>query len=466
MANETKRYAVPFAESGTTEDVPDQSVGGNVSFETGYGSDYELAQGNPNRKRIPRGAHNELLKGITENLKQNQEQNYPTWIEDALNNGTVNPFPYDQGIVVSHNGNNWVSLEDSNTEEPSASAKHWAPFSGVNFQVDPLTTINGFFRIGMAKEPGVPLPNGANIAPNAPFALKWRAGAQGCDGVVITDSGISWNITNPDHSIVTEKELSAGTEITSADQLTAYVIGDDGAKHYIKDGENSVSISVAGGVATFEFKSGIFAALGITTIKQAFGQFQVGVVGELSNGEVRVKLSDITGLLSLDSSNDLNDISLNSGLAFDIYSSSNIPANAPENKSGSAICYGNNQIYTTVGGNVYMRAFSSGSWRPWSKQTTAEANGNNRIKFEIANGVTVMICIATATITGFQTITWPESFSSIWSANATFSGTSSGGVKVCSHASPTNSGIQARVFDSTTGFNETGLVRAWAIGLV
>jgi len=124
MANENQYYKTPFANSGTRENVPDTSVGGNVGFDTGYGPDYELAQGDPNRKRIPRGAHNELLYGLTKNTKQWQENNFPTWIED---DGTGNPFSYDKDVIVSRSGAYWISTEGTNTDEPGVGAK-WEEF--------------------------------------------------------------------------------------------------------------------------------------------------------------------------------------------------------------------------------------------------------------------------------------------------------------------------------------------------
>lgn len=124
MANENQYYKTPFANSGTRETVPDDSVGGNVGYDTGYGPDYELAQGDPNRKRIPRGAHNELLYGVTKNVKQWQESNFPTWIED---DGTGSPFSYAKDAIVRRISKNWISTVDANTDEPGVGAK-WSEF--------------------------------------------------------------------------------------------------------------------------------------------------------------------------------------------------------------------------------------------------------------------------------------------------------------------------------------------------
>lgn len=124
MANETKYFKTPFAESGTRTEVPNASVGGAVGFDTGFGSDYELPQGSAGRKRIERDKYNGLHHSITKNLKQWQEKLYPTWIED---DGAGVPFAYPQGMVVNHAGSNWASNEDDNQEEPGVGAK-WDVF--------------------------------------------------------------------------------------------------------------------------------------------------------------------------------------------------------------------------------------------------------------------------------------------------------------------------------------------------
>lgn len=135
MANETQYYKFPFAENGNREDVPDESISGNVSFETGYGPDYELAQGDPNRKRIPRTAYNEVLNGVTKNIKQWQENTFPTWVED---NGDGVAFTYSKGPILNHNGDIWVSLEDGNDDEPTSASDKWLLFDPSLFDIDPI----------------------------------------------------------------------------------------------------------------------------------------------------------------------------------------------------------------------------------------------------------------------------------------------------------------------------------------
>ena len=124
MANQNRYYRTPFAESGNKAEVPNVSVGGAVAYDTGFGPDYELPQGTVNRKRIERDLYNGMHNGITKNLKQWQENLYPTWIED---DGTGAAFAYDEGMIVNHDGDNWISNEAANQEEPGSGSK-WAAY--------------------------------------------------------------------------------------------------------------------------------------------------------------------------------------------------------------------------------------------------------------------------------------------------------------------------------------------------
>lgn len=126
MANETRYFKTPFAESGTRTEVPNTSVGGAVGFDTGFGSDYELPQGSAGRKRIERDKYNGLHHSITKNLKQWQENLYPTWIED---DGTGVAYAYSVGMIVNHSGQGWISNEAANQEEPGTGTK-WSNLSG------------------------------------------------------------------------------------------------------------------------------------------------------------------------------------------------------------------------------------------------------------------------------------------------------------------------------------------------
>ena len=120
MANETRYYKTPFGQNGNKTEVPDVSVGGAVGYDTGFGPDYDLPQDAVGRKRIERDKYNGVMNSVTGNLKQWQENLYPTWIED---NGDAVPFSYSEGMIVSLAGVNYISLENANQEEPGTGSK-------------------------------------------------------------------------------------------------------------------------------------------------------------------------------------------------------------------------------------------------------------------------------------------------------------------------------------------------------
>ena len=140
MANENRYYKTAFAESGDKAEVPDVSTGGAVGYDTGFGSDYALPKGAATRKRIERNLFNGFNFGVTKNLKQWQEGLYPTWIED---NGTGVAFSYPIGMVVAHAGQNWISNEAANQEEPGTGSKWIVKFSSVN----DLSVIHAFATV-------------------------------------------------------------------------------------------------------------------------------------------------------------------------------------------------------------------------------------------------------------------------------------------------------------------------------
>lgn len=131
MANEKKYFSHAFAENGNTEDIPDQASGGLVDLESGFGPDYEKLEGVAGRKLIGRTVFNGVMKDTTENIKQWQEKLYPTWIEDA---GAGVPFSYSAGVIVNHNGQNWIA-DVANVTEPGIGSQ-WSEYKPGNLSVN------------------------------------------------------------------------------------------------------------------------------------------------------------------------------------------------------------------------------------------------------------------------------------------------------------------------------------------
>jgi len=119
-----KFFLFPFAEDGDKTAIPDDTQpSGSVSYETGFGIDYQkdLAT-DPTAKPIPRNQFNQLMFDVTNALRQYQTLGVPDFITNADNGGV--DFPYDIYARVRYDdGVNgfqlYESLETANVALPS-----------------------------------------------------------------------------------------------------------------------------------------------------------------------------------------------------------------------------------------------------------------------------------------------------------------------------------------------------------
>lgn len=121
-----------FGVSGDLVNVPDDTqVDGSISYNQGYTDPYQRDPStDPTAKRIERAKMNKLFNDVTSNIKEWQEQTYPDWISD---DGSGSPFAYGSGAIVKYtDGNNYASLVDNNTEEPTTGS-NWQLFDATNF---------------------------------------------------------------------------------------------------------------------------------------------------------------------------------------------------------------------------------------------------------------------------------------------------------------------------------------------
>lgn len=117
-----------FGVNGDLVNVPDDTqVDGGISYNQGYPDPYQRDPAtDPTAKRIERAKMNKLFNDVTSNIKEWQEQTFPDWISDD-GNGT--PFAYNEFAIVRYtDGNNYVSLVDSNIEEPTIGS-NWQEFT-------------------------------------------------------------------------------------------------------------------------------------------------------------------------------------------------------------------------------------------------------------------------------------------------------------------------------------------------
>lgn len=217
-----KYFRIPFALSGDKTTIPDAiDPSGVVSFDAGYGFDYERDRAtDPAAKAIERAKMNYLFGAITEALAALQQSGAPEWITSADNGGTA--FPYSAGAIVKYRPSpsdpwaTYVSLTNNNTQTPGGS--QWrnvatlAPLASPAFSGTPTVptaapgtnttqaastafvqaaialiplpgasslTANGYqvFAGGLIVQWGSSLTSGANVAfpiafPNALFSIQ------------------------------------------------------------------------------------------------------------------------------------------------------------------------------------------------------------------------------------------------------------------------------------------------------
>jgi len=123
----SKFFRIPWATGGDTTAIPDEDqIDGSVSYEQGFGSDYEIDKTvDPiNAKDVPREESNALYKDITENLNEWQTFGIYPFITPAQNDAV--PFPYAKNAkVLWVDGEIYESLITSNTGDPDANPSDW-----------------------------------------------------------------------------------------------------------------------------------------------------------------------------------------------------------------------------------------------------------------------------------------------------------------------------------------------------
>lgn len=153
----------PFANVGDKTPIPeDAQPDGSVSYEIGFGSDYEAdPMVDPNAKPVPRAQSNQLYNDIMTAIQKLQQQAVPDFITTADNGGT--PYSYSKYNRVFYSGVTYISLVDANVDLPSVTAS-WVPdapgsimiFStGVGTVADGVTTYLGANQIASTTESNV-----------------------------------------------------------------------------------------------------------------------------------------------------------------------------------------------------------------------------------------------------------------------------------------------------------------------
>ncbi len=125
-----KFFIKRFAELGDREPVPnDTQITGEVSYEQGYGYDYQRDQAtDPLAKPIERPQINALLYDVTGGLQEIQTKGTPEWITKADNGGKAYPYTQRARVLYRAAENDpcymYESLVDNNVAVPT-NEKKW-----------------------------------------------------------------------------------------------------------------------------------------------------------------------------------------------------------------------------------------------------------------------------------------------------------------------------------------------------
>lgn len=129
-----KFFLFPFATAGDKAAIPDATQpSGSVSYEEGFGPDYELDPGvDPAAKDVPRDETNQLYFEITTALREYQTFGVPDYILAAQNGGL--PFEYAKNARVKWtDGNVYISKVDNNTDDPTVAASWRVETQNIDF---------------------------------------------------------------------------------------------------------------------------------------------------------------------------------------------------------------------------------------------------------------------------------------------------------------------------------------------
>jgi len=129
-----KFFRYPFAVAGDKTAVPDPTqVSGAVSWQQGYGPQYELPYTDPNARDIERNQNNQLHYDITTALQEYQTNGVPDWIDPAQN-GAAN-YAYPLGARVRYtDGVIYESIAAANNTLPTDVTK-WIAVGGSNASI-------------------------------------------------------------------------------------------------------------------------------------------------------------------------------------------------------------------------------------------------------------------------------------------------------------------------------------------
>lgn len=155
-----KYFIYPFATAGDKLAIPDASVGNPVSYQDGWGPDYELdLLSDPSALPIPRDQTNQLYYDITLGIQQYQQHGVPDFITTADNLGS--PYAYDIYAQVRYDDGSGVKIYENRVN------------GNITLPTDPSWVVIS----GNPVPSGIILPYGGGIVP---------AGYLLCNGALVS----------------------------------------------------------------------------------------------------------------------------------------------------------------------------------------------------------------------------------------------------------------------------------------
>jgi microcystin-dependent protein len=173
-----KVFTVPFAKNGSRTAIPDANQpSGEVSYNTGFGPDYERQLGvDPLAKNIEREDFNQSLFDATQALQEFQA-GLGTVPFNATLAAALSPAGYPKGAIIprAEFDGFWISTAANNSTDPTAGGS-WQPTSVVGSFTQALTNVNVTISVNNAAYPRINLSGvlTANVTVTLPnWVYNW-----------------------------------------------------------------------------------------------------------------------------------------------------------------------------------------------------------------------------------------------------------------------------------------------------
>lgn len=204
----SKIFKVPFAATGDKESVPTSTQpDGKVSYEQGFGHDYQKPYEDPEAKDIAREDFNQILFDITDAIGEAQVHGVSKWDDEGR--------PYPINALVYHDEKVWQSKVNNNNATPSEGA-NWGEvnISDLAKGVDVPLAGTGLEKIG--RDFRVKYGTSAGTAVEGSTRVNGKA-LSGNVSINKADVGLG-NVTN-DTQAKAQTEIKAGAGLTGGGTL-------------------------------------------------------------------------------------------------------------------------------------------------------------------------------------------------------------------------------------------------------